>query len=183
MLSEVCFLVRLFINTDIMMCKIDKGCSVAFTGHRSIPVTEIGRIRTSVRTKVRLLYAMGIRNFISGMALGFDMLAAEEVVFLRERNVCPEIRLVAVVPFRGQSERWNAVERKRYDSLLEKASDVVVLSENYFNSCFFRRNDYMLVHSCGLVAYFDGKPKGGTFYTVRRAREANMEILNLFGEG
>lgn len=63
-----------------MMNKIDKACSVAFTGHRSIPLVEIERVRGEVRKKVRLLYTMGFRNYLCGMAIGFDMLAAEEVI-------------------------------------------------------------------------------------------------------
>ena len=43
-----------------------------------------------------------------------------------------------------------------------------------------RRNDYMLSHSCGLIAFFDGKPKGGTFYTCRKAKSMGMDIINLY---
>ncbi len=73
------------------------------------------------------------------------------------------VRLVAVVPFRGQSNRWSAIEQRRYRLLLAQADKVVVLSEHYYQGCLLRRNDYMLAHSCGVIAYFDGKPKGGTY--------------------
>lgn len=29
----------------------------------------------------------------------------------------------------------------------------------------------MLEHSCGVIAYYDGKTYGGTFYTYREARK------------
>ena len=162
-----------------MMEKIDRACSVAFTGHRLIPSSDIERVRKEVRKKVRLLYAMGFRNFISGMALGFDMLAAEEVLHLKNDG-CKELRLIAVVPFWGQSDKWREDERKRYSRLLDCADDVVVMSSTYFRSCFFKRNDYMLSHACGLVTYYDGKPKGGTFYTVRRAQGIGMDMINVY---
>jgi hypothetical protein len=38
----------------------------------------------------------------------------------------------------------------------------------------------MLDHVAALLAYFDGKPKGGTFYTVRNARRLGLQISNLF---
>lgn len=161
------------------MKKIDRACSVAFTGHRQIPSADVEMVKAEVRKRVRLLYAMGFRNFMSGMALGFDMIAAEEVLRLKDDG-CKELRLVAVVPFRGQCERWNIDEQRRYRSLLDSADDVVVLSETYFRSCFFKRNDFMLSHACGLVAYFDGTPKGGTFYTVKRARSIGMDIVNVY---
>lgn len=58
--------------------------------------------------------------------------------------------------------------------------DVIVLSEHYYNGCFLKRNDFMLDHVAALLAYFDGKPKGGTFYTVRNARRLGLQISNLF---
>lgn len=58
--------------------------------------------------------------------------------------------------------------------------DDVVLSEYYYNGCFLKRNDFMLNHVAALLAYFDGMPKGGTFYTVRNAKRLRLQICNLF---
>ena len=63
---------------------------------------------------------------------------------------------------------------------LEKMDDVIVLSEHYYNGCFLKRNDFMLNHVAALLAYFDGKPTGGTFYTVRNAKRLSLQICNLF---
>ena len=49
-----------------------------------------------------------------------------------------------------------------------------------FKGCLLRRNDFMLEHSCGVIAYYDGKPYGGTFYTCREARKRCMDIINLY---
>ena len=54
------------------------------------------------------------------------------------------------------------------------------MSDVYFSGCYLARNDYMISHSAGVVAYFDGTPKGGTFYTIRKARGKGKSILNLF---
>jgi uncharacterized phage-like protein YoqJ len=62
----------------------------------------------------------------------------------------------------------------------DKVDDVVVLSEYYYNGCFLKRNDFMLNHVAALLAYFDGMPKGGTFYTVRNAKRLRLQICNLF---
>ena len=63
---------------------LSKTQSVAFTGHRSIAPEKVPELRRQVRGKIRLLYMLGFRNFVSGMAMGFDMLAAEEVIKLKE---------------------------------------------------------------------------------------------------
>ena len=73
----------------------DSRTSVAFTGHR----TYRGAAADALRRTVGELYARGFRNFLSGMAVGFDLAAAEAVLELRER--APGVRLVAAVPFRG----------------------------------------------------------------------------------
>lgn len=38
----------------------------------------------------------------------------------------------------------------------------------------------MLEYSCGVIAFYDGKPYGGTFYTCRKAVKKNMDIVNLY---
>lgn len=161
-----------------MIEKYEKWCSVAFTGHRFISSDRVEEVRESVSNEIRLLYFKGFRNFFCGMALGFDMLAAEEVLKLKEELT--GILLVATVPYREQNERWGANQKKRYLKILEKVDDVIVLSEHYYNGCFLKRNDFMLNHVAALLAYFDGKPTGGTFYTVRNAKRLSLQICNLF---
>ena len=154
-----------------------KAKSVAFTGHRCIPFEELTTLRDAAKTKVKLLYAMGITDYYCGMAIGFDLLAAEVVLSLK--TTLPKLRLVAVVPYRGQSDAWSKIEQERHAAVLAKADEVIVLSERYFKGCLLRRNDFMLSHVCGVVAYFDGQPKGGTFYTCREARRKHLDIINL----
>ena len=38
----------------------------------------------------------------------------------------------------------------------------------------------MLSKVSGVIAYFDGKPKGGTFYTCRNAKDSGLDIINLY---
>lgn len=155
-----------------------KTNSVAFSGHRSIPEHREGELRKKLRGKIRLLYAMGIRIYYCGMAIGFDMLAAEVVLSLKSE--LPQLKLIAVIPFKGQSARWSYNEQARYNAILALCDDSILLSQAYYNGCLLRRNDYMLAQSCGLVVFFDGKPKGGTFYTCRKAKSFGMDIINLF---
>ena len=97
-----------------------KANSVAFTGHRSVHEYKKGELIKKLRGKIRLLYAMGIRNYYCGMAIGFDMLAAEVVLSLRSE--LPYLKLIAVVPFKEQSARWNYQEQARYKRLLSRVS-------------------------------------------------------------
>ena len=81
---------------------------------------------------------------------------------------------------RGQSDRWSKEEQAKYDAILRIVDEMVVLSKQYYNGCLLRRNDYMVNRSSRLIAYFNGNPKGGTFYTVREAKRQGLDIVNLY---
>ena len=158
----------------------ERGKSIAFTGHRIIPLVRQEDVRVRLIAAVAFACKSGMTRLYCGMVLGFDLMAAEVVLSLKDKF--PDIRLIAVVPFSGQSNRWAFSEQERYHRILAKADKVVVLSENYFRGCLLRRNDYMLSHSCGVIAYYDGKPQGGTSYTVRKAERMKMEVVNIYGK-
>lgn len=156
----------------------DKSKSLAFTGHRTIPIERQNEIRARLVEAVSVACKSGITCFFSGMAMGFDLMAAETVLSLKGRY--PDIRLIAVVPFRRQSRWWPPIEKERYQKIISQADQVIILSEHYFHGCLLRRNDFMLEHSCGVIAFYDGKPYGGTFYTYREARKRCIDIINLY---
>ena len=160
------------------MNRLDKHRSVAFSGHRRIPIEQQDSLRDAIKEKVVALYAMGITDYYCGMAIGFDMLAAEAVLSLKA--TLPKLRLIAVVPYRGQPDAWDRSEQERHAAILARADEVIVLSERYYKGCLLRRNDFMLSHVYGVVAYFDGNPKGGTFYTCREASRQHLDIINLY---
>ena len=133
----------------------DSRTSVAFTGHR----TYRGAAADALRRTVGELYARGFRNFLSGMAVGFDLAAAEAVLELRER--APGVRLVAAVPFRGQEMRFSPADRERFRRVLAEADSVEVLAPAYHRGCYAVRNDFLVYNARVLVAWYDGSP-GGT---------------------
>ena len=161
-----------------MMMQTDTTKTAAFTGHRFIRYNDRQRLKTELERVITSCYLSGIRHFLCGMALGFDMLAAETLLAMKAQH--PDIRLTAVIPFRGQPCKFNPADKERYQSILGKADNVVCLSETYFDGCFLRRNDYMLNRASHIIAYYNGEPKGGTFYTCRRAERMGLEITNLY---
>ena len=64
--------------------------------------------------------------------------------------------------------------------LLCQADEVMVLSETYYPRCFLERDEFMVSHSSFLIAYYDGRERGGTFYTVKKAREQGLPVANVF---
>lgn len=166
--------------------------TVAFTGHR----TYGGQAAAALRATVGELYARGFRTFLCGMAMGFDLAAAEAVLACRDfetgsafspaaapdphfpHTPMPGLRLVAVIPFRGQESRFPAADRERFRRVLAAADHSVTLSPSYHAGCYAVRNNYLVEHAALLVAWYDGSP-GGTHYTVRRALGRGLEFINL----
>ena len=59
------------------MTKYDKAVSVCFSGHRSVPFAKRRELKQCLKSEIAKAYADGYRYFYCGMAMGFDLLAAE----------------------------------------------------------------------------------------------------------
>ena len=158
--------------------KFDRTVSAAFTGHRFYDFSQKEFIQERLTSAISEAYDHGIRNFISGFALGIDLMAAQLVQSLK----CdlPGISLTAAIPFEGQAERYNIYDKRVYRRLLELADKVIVLSDYYYPRCFLDRDEFMVENASYLIAYYDGREKGGTYYTVKKARARGIPIINVY---
>ena len=125
---------------------------------------------------VRELAQDGFTDFLCGMAEGFDLMAGEAVLSLREEF--PQLRLTAVIPFPGQADGFAAATRELYERVLSAADEKITVCPQYSADCFHRRNDYLVYNASALVCYYNGS-KGGTQYTVRRALRNGLRVINL----
>ncbi len=155
--------------------------SCAFTGHRPSKYPWLGQpesrqyaaLRAQLEAAVRGLTQEGAAHFISGGALGVDMLAAELVLDLKREN--PLLTLEMALPCPEQATRWRREDRLRHERLCEEADALTVISELYTPFCMFERNRF-LVESCDvLLAVYDGTA-GGTRMTVGLAYDAGKRI-------
>ena len=120
----------------------------------------------------------GITNFISGMAIGADLDFAETV--LKLRNIYP-ITLECAIPCKNQTLKWSAKDVLRYQSILNSADEINLISERYTPECMLKRNRYMVDKSELVIAVFNGVQSGGTWYTVKYADSKNkrVELIDL----
>lgn len=148
--------------------EIQKTC--AFTGHRQI---ENDFDAEYLKKIISEFIESGYDTFLCGMAIGFDMIAAETVLELREKY--PQIKLIACVPCEGQSRYFNSVDKQRYNKILSACAEVKILSNRYYNGCMQARDRFMVDKSSLLIAY-RRKNEGGTHYTVKYALSQNKRI-------
>lgn len=159
-----------------MQEKKEKTC--CFTGHRTIPREEIGRLQFALQAQISALAEKGITIFYCGGALGFDTLAAEAVLQAKKEH--PAIRLHLALPCPEQAERWLAEDVARYEKIKRQADEVVFLSPRYAYGCMQKRNRYMVDCSCVCIAYLlPEQERGGTKYTVAYCEKNHIPVINL----
>lgn len=156
---------------------IDKSKVACFSGHRKLP-RDCGGLKADLEAAIVSLIERGVVFFGAGGALGFDMLAEETVLSLRERY--PQIRLVLVLPCppEQQTLKWSTEQKRRYYDILARADKVRVLSDRYTSTCMLDRNRHMVDSSGYLICYLR-ESRGGTFYTAGYAESRGTEIIRL----
>ena len=151
-----------------------KNLTCCFTGHRIIEKTDINELEKNLSIEIEKLIKRGIIYFNCGGAIGFDTIAAEAVLRLRE--IYDNIRLILVLPCRNQDGRWSEENKERYRKIKENADRIIYTSDSYTRNCMQIRNKHLVDHSSVCVAYIRRR-RGGTAYTVKYAGESGDEII------
>ena len=149
---------------------------MCFTGHRSLSIREKSLLRTRLSGTLNLLYEQGARVFLSGGALGYDTLAEQCVLELRQAH--PDVRLVIAVPCPSQAARWSPADQRIYRDMLEAADQVLMISDTYFPGCMQKRNRFMVERAAVCLCYLT-HCRGGTWNTVSLAYDLGRKIINL----
>ena len=147
---------------------------VAFSGHRpdkcggyNLPNPTYLHICKEIDKALRQLKP---EKVISGMALGVDQWAANIAFKLK-------IPVLAAVPFDGQEKKWPDKSQSIYRKLLNKASEIVVVSPPGFTKEKMQiRNRFLVDQSDLLIAIFNGSP-GGTANCIEYAKHTNKKII------
>ena len=94
--------------------RLHRAC---FTGHRPHKLHQPESVViAALEAKIREAIDDGFVTFISGMAWGVDIWAAEAV--LKLRNEGKPIRLIAASAFRGMENRWENSWQERYRNII-----------------------------------------------------------------
>lgn len=150
--------------------KIDKGKTCAFTGHRDVEDDfDEGVVKEFIESFIK----KGYDAFLCGMARGFDLIAADAVLELKEKY--PHIKLIGCVPCPEQDKYYSSAEKKKYARILNACDYITVINDHYFNGCMQMRDRFM-VDNCSLLLAHNVKSEGGTYYTLSYAAGKNVEM-------
>lgn len=153
-----------------------------FTGHRPDKLpwgldensAECRKLRIQIAIQLEALHSAGIAHFISGMALGCDLLFAEAVLAMREEY--DDVTLEAAIPCDSQANSWPEEQKELYNAILSSCDTVTFVQHQYTPGCMLRRNRYMVDNSSVLLACFNGS-SGGTMNTLLYARRRGVKTI------
>ena len=154
----------------------NRSNTCCFTGHRDISIDSYSELANKVEPLVMSLIDNGYQYFACGGALGFDTFAATYVCSLKMRGY--KVYLVLILPCKDQSAKWSEYDRALYNYLLNKADEVIYLSEKYYTGCMHARNRALVDASSACICYLSSYT-GGTKYTVDYAMENGLSVINI----
>ncbi len=151
-----------------------------FSGHRDIPDEIMFDVTSRTQAAIREHYAMGVRTFKAGGALGFDTIAA--LLVLNLKSELPDIRLELELISPDQAKGWSEHQVKLFNSIAERADSVRYASASYSTPAIFARNRALVDGSDHIICYLQ-KSGGGTAYTVKYAVKKGLSITNIANGG
>lgn len=146
-----------------------------FTGHRKI-FENTDTIKLKLKREIIKLINDGVIYFGCGGAIGFDTLAAETVLDLKQTY--PHIKLILVLPCNNHTEKWNEKDKKAFQQIIQHADKVRILAPNYYKGCMHKRNRHLVDNSCVCVCY-KRKNYGGTSYTHNYAVQKGVRVIEI----
>ena len=148
-----------------------------FTGHRPEKLDQPEEVvKTTLEQAILQAISDGFTVFISGMARGVDIWAAE--IVLRLRSESSPIRLICAVPYEGFEQKWKLDWQERYNAILASADLIRFICPEYSRSCFQKRNEWMVNHSARVIAAYNGQ-SGGTKNTIEYASRIGIPVFQI----
>ena len=158
--------------------------SVAFTGYRpqKLPFgdnwdhPDAKKLRAVLYNEYDRLIRKGFRFFLTGGALGSDMMTAEVILELKKKYSKLPIYHELCLPCYGHSSKWECRDIERLERIKKQSVVTYVTDGPYCSGCMQKRNEYMVDTSAVLVAVYDGQ-NGGTRNTVEYAKSRRKKTV------
>ena len=172
-----------------MLNEIDPAVTVSFSGHRPArlpgngePDTpEMQALTAALRNEIIAAIGRGKTVMLHGCMAGWDIICAEQVILLKEQY--PHVRLISVAPYKAaffcREKCWTADWISRAREVFGQHDAGIKVAEVYHPGIYYERNRILVEHASELICYWDGN-KGGTKYTVERAKEKGLLVCNLY---
>ncbi len=141
---------------------------IGVTGHRVLK-----HEREELEPKVlSILQKECVSTVHTGFAWGFDLFVA----WVCYSNKIP---FIAHIAFPDQWSQYPSQWARLYHYLLPMAKEQIIYNDRYNKRIYFRRDEGLVDASEGLLTYYDGREKGGTYYTVKYAADRKRPMYHV----
>lgn len=148
-----------------------------FTGHRPEKMSySESEIKPLLERVIDKAIQSGFTTYITGMAPGVDIWAAEIVLEKKKRN--PALHLICAIPHPGFERRRTIYEQERYKNIIQNADYTKTICTHPFKSCYQIRNEFMVDRSNLVIAVWNGTASG-TKNTVDYAKRKGVKVINI----
>lgn len=148
-----------------------------FTGHRNIPSKDIPIIMRRTEEQIRsLIKENGVKYFGVGGALGYDTLAAQLLMNLRDKDKL-DIKIILVAPFPDFTSKWTPDQQDTFKLMLPKYNKRVYTDTVGSREAYLKRDRHLVDCSRYCISYCT-RNYGGTAYTVNYARKQGVQVFN-----
>jgi len=153
-----------------------------FSGHRIISAQTCEELKPIIRNQISALVdKFGVKEFISGGALGFDTLCADTVIEMQEESeeFAGKVRLSLYLPCYDQEKKWSADDKYHFNMLKFKAGECRYITEDTYTSTCMKLRNFAMVDAAGYGIVYCTNARSGTGQTIRYAKEKNRTFVNL----
>lgn len=151
-----------------------------FTGHRpeklAIPERQMAKL---LEMEIQKAIDKQFTTFISGMARGADIVAAEIVLRLRAQD--ERLKLICALPHPGFGLHWGGGWTDRFQSVLAQADLARTICPSFSYASYQARNKWMCRHAGLVIAVFNGE-RGGTKNTLDYAQKIGVPCVMINGK-
>jgi len=115
-----------------------KDKNVCFSGYRPFKMPkggdenslEIKQVKQDLLNMILKMIKLGKTSFINGLGMGFDIIAAEQVVKIK--MLCPYVKLITVAPFSAKYHaQWPNEWKERTNGVCKLSDEALSLSDHY----------------------------------------------------
>lgn len=115
-----------------------------FTGHRPSKLKQDEQtVKKALSDAIDTAIARGFTTFITGMAQGTDIWAAE--IVLERRMHSPDLKLICALPHPDFETSWCAEWRERYNAVRSEADLERTICTEYSKGAYQKRNIWMVL--------------------------------------
>lgn len=157
--------------------------TLCFTGHRAQKLpwgfnendVRCDTMKEKLQNEIEKSINEGYTTFLTGMALGFDIICTE--ILLKIKKKYKNIKIIGAIPCKTQDCKWQEKDKKRYREILAQLDGIRCIYDKYIGAeCMLERNRYMVNHSSKMIALFNGQ-YGGTKSTIDYAKKQGLKVV------